>query len=132
MFLDVNLKRNKSLVNEVRNFLIGVRLGFQPSTGASSWGGGKVDQERFVVGFRLLKRCVRVLDPIDEHSSLLHLVLNISLSGVGNDYGAGSGFVQINQFQAVPYFEFSGRLCDTSAVPSAVRVFQFFINRSAR
>jgi hypothetical protein len=71
MFLDVSLKRNKRLVNEVRNFLIGVRLGFQPSTGASSWGGRKIDQERFVVGFRLRKRCVGVLDPIDEHSSLL-------------------------------------------------------------
>ena len=77
MFLDVSLKRKKSLVNEVRDFLIGVRLGFQPSTCASNWGGGEIDQERFVVGFRLLKRCVGVLDPIDEHSSLLQLTLKI-------------------------------------------------------
>ena len=58
---------DESFVDEVRNFTIRVGLGFQPSTCASSRRGREIDQERFAVSFRLLERCVRVFNPIDEH-----------------------------------------------------------------
>jgi hypothetical protein len=43
MFFDVSLKRNEVLIDEIRGFLIRVRLGFQPSTGASGGRRRKVD-----------------------------------------------------------------------------------------
>lgn len=48
MLLDVSFQRNKILMDEVRDFLIRVGLGFQPSTGASGGRGREIDQQRFV------------------------------------------------------------------------------------
>jgi hypothetical protein len=74
MFFDVGLERDESLVDEVRNFLIGVGLGFQPSTCASSRRRRKVNQERFVLSLRLFQCRISVFDPIDEHSLLLQSI----------------------------------------------------------
>lgn len=71
MFFDVSLQRDESLVDEVRNFLIGIGLSFQLSTCASSGRRRKIDQERFVFTLSLFQCGISVFDPIDEHSSLL-------------------------------------------------------------
>jgi hypothetical protein len=44
MFFDVGFERNERRVNEVRDLLIGVRLGFQPSTCASGRRRREIDQ----------------------------------------------------------------------------------------
>jgi hypothetical protein len=43
MFFDVSFEWNESLIDEVGGFLIGVGLGFQPSTCASSRGGREIN-----------------------------------------------------------------------------------------
>ena len=60
MFFDVSFERDEVLVNEIRDFLIRVRLSLQLSTCASGRRGGKIDQQRFVFGFRLRERLVGI------------------------------------------------------------------------
>ena len=69
MFLDVSFEWDEVLVDEVRNLLIRVGLSFQLSAGASSGRGGKINQQRLLLGFGLSERRVHVFDPIDEHGS---------------------------------------------------------------
>jgi hypothetical protein len=69
MFFDVSFQRDKTLVDEVSDFLIRVRLSFQLSTRASSRRGGKINQQRFLLSFGLGERRVHVFDPIDKHGS---------------------------------------------------------------
>jgi hypothetical protein len=44
MFLDVSFERDKTLVDEIGDFLIRVRLSFQLSTCASARRSGKIDE----------------------------------------------------------------------------------------
>jgi len=69
MFFDVSFKRDESLMNKVRDFLIRVRLSFQLSACASSGCRGKIDQEWFVFNFGLRQSCIDVAYPVNEHSS---------------------------------------------------------------
>ena len=55
------------LINKLRNLLIGIGLGFQPSTCASGGRGRKIDEQRFVLGFRVGESGVDVFEPINEH-----------------------------------------------------------------
>jgi len=43
MFFDMSFERDESLMNEVRDFLIRVGFGFQPSACASSRRGREID-----------------------------------------------------------------------------------------
>jgi len=67
MFFDMSFERNETSINEVGDSLIRVGLSFQLSTGASSGRGGKINQQRLLLGFGLGERRVHVFDPIDEH-----------------------------------------------------------------
>ena len=69
MFFDVSFERNESLVDEVGDFLIGVRLSFQPSTCASSGRGRKINQQGFVLSFGFGKGSLCVFLPINGHDS---------------------------------------------------------------
>ena len=60
MFFDVSFERNEILVNEVGDFLIGVRLSFQLSTCPSGGRGGKIDEQRFVFSLRLRQRSIGI------------------------------------------------------------------------
>jgi hypothetical protein len=62
-FLDVNGERNEFLVDEGCELRISVGFGFQPSAGASGRGRAEVDQQRFVLGFRLAQRSVNIFVP---------------------------------------------------------------------
>jgi hypothetical protein len=71
MFFDMSFERDKSLVDEVRDFFIRVGLSLQLSTCASSGRRRKINQERFVFSLSPFQCGVSVFDPIDEHSLLL-------------------------------------------------------------
>jgi hypothetical protein len=72
VFLDVRLNRNKIRSNEVRYFIICVRLGFQPSATASSRRCAKVDQQRTTRTLGLGKGCVHIVSvPRKGHMLLL-------------------------------------------------------------
>jgi hypothetical protein len=71
MFFDVSFEWDEVLVDKVSGFLIGIGLGFQPSTCASSRRGREIDQQRLILSFRLLESGIGIFDPVDEHSSLL-------------------------------------------------------------
>ena len=64
---DVEGYGKKTLVNEVCDFLIGVRFGFQPNTCSSSGSGAEVEKNRFTAGLRLLQCSIRVFDPLHSH-----------------------------------------------------------------
>jgi hypothetical protein len=68
VFFDVRLEWDKVLVDECRDLIVAVRLGFQPSTCASGRGRAEVDEQRFpaVLCFRECR--VSVASPIHFHS----------------------------------------------------------------
>lgn len=67
MLFDVCGERDEVVVNEGRGLIVVVRFGFQPNACASGGGGAEIYQQRFVVGFRLGERGVRVFQPIYFH-----------------------------------------------------------------
>ena len=69
MFFDVSFERDKTLMNEIGDFLIGVRLSFQLSACASSRRGREINQQRFVLSFRFSESGIDIFDPIDKHDS---------------------------------------------------------------
>jgi hypothetical protein len=71
MFLDVRLDREKVLVDEPANTFICVRLGFQPSTSASSRSRTEVDQDRPASLLRLAESGIDVLAPLNCHGPIL-------------------------------------------------------------
>ena len=71
MFFDVRFDRHEMLMDEVGCFLIGVRLGFQPSAGASSGRGTEIKQDRTVLLLRLCERLIDIFTPIHRHIQFL-------------------------------------------------------------
>ena len=67
VFLDVRLNRKEILIDEARDFIVIVGLGFQPNASASSGSRAEVNQQRFVVRFRLGERCINVFVPFYSH-----------------------------------------------------------------
>jgi len=56
--------RNEVLPDITGEIRVGVRFGFQPSAGNSSWGGTEVDQEWLAGSFGLAERRIRIFDPV--------------------------------------------------------------------
>jgi hypothetical protein len=71
MFFDVGREWDEVLVDECRDLIVAVRLGFQPSTSASGRRSAEINDQRFLAGFRLRECRVSVFDPIYFHSCLL-------------------------------------------------------------
>jgi hypothetical protein len=71
MFLDVGLYREEIRVDEVCDSFIRVRLGFQPSTGASSRSRAEVEKDRTARLLRLSQSGIDVFAPLNCHSSIL-------------------------------------------------------------
>jgi hypothetical protein len=67
MFLDVRFERNEILVDEIRYFRVGVRLGFQPSARASSRCCAEINEQRFLALLSLRERRVSIFVPLDSH-----------------------------------------------------------------
>jgi len=59
-------------MDEVCNFFIGVRFGFQPNTSASSRSSTEVKQDWFTAGFCFSQSGIRFFDPWHRHY-VLHI-----------------------------------------------------------
>ena len=71
VFFDVRLKGQKILVDEGRNLIVSVGLGFQPSASASSRGGAEINKQRLFRSFSFGQRRVGILFPFDCHIIIL-------------------------------------------------------------
>jgi len=81
MLFDVSFERHKTLMNEIGDFLIGVRLSFQPSACASSRRCREINQQRLVLSFCFGEGGFEVFIPIDEHvSTFLSLITSSTLN----------------------------------------------------
>ena len=69
MFLNVRFDRQKILVDEGRDAVIRVRLGFQPSTGPSSGRRAEIEQDRPAGLFGLTQSGIDVFTPLNWHNS---------------------------------------------------------------
>jgi hypothetical protein len=79
----------------------------------------------------LLEGRIGIFDPIDEHSSLL-VVQKFSLSGFDLIIALAPVSFKQTSFMCVPYFEILGAPRRYLCFFSAVKVFQFVVNRRAR
>ena len=68
MFFDVCLEWDEVFVDECRDLIVAVRLGFQPSTCASGWSGAEVDEQRLLLSFRFRECRVSVCQPMYFHA----------------------------------------------------------------
>jgi hypothetical protein len=71
VFFDVRLQGQKILVDEGRNFIVGIGLGLQPSASASSRGGAEINKQRLFRRFSLCERRIGILFPFDCHVLVL-------------------------------------------------------------
>ncbi len=71
MFLDVGFDGKEMRVDEVGDSFIRVRLGFQPSAGASSRNGAEIEQDGPARLLRLSQGGIDVLAPFNGHSLIL-------------------------------------------------------------
>jgi hypothetical protein len=88
MFLDVRLDRDKIRVYEAGDTFIRVRLGFQPSTSASSRSRTEVEQDRPARLLRLAESGINVLAPLNGHGPIL---LRAALSAAPLEATRGQG-----------------------------------------
>jgi hypothetical protein len=72
MLLDVGCYRKEIIVDKAADFLVGIRLGLQPSASASSGSRTKIEQERLVGVFRARQRGVDVTGPLNRHNTSVH------------------------------------------------------------
>jgi hypothetical protein len=70
VFFDVDFDRNEILLDKRRELGISIRLGFQPSTSASSRSSAEINQNRFMFSLGFAQRCINVLIPIHSHTNL--------------------------------------------------------------
>ena len=73
ILFDVDFEWDEVLVNELRDFFIFVRLGFQPSTCASAGCGAEIDEYGFLLFFRRGESLVSIFDPVYGHDVGLQL-----------------------------------------------------------
>ena len=67
MFFDVGLDGHEILMDKRRSCVVRVGFGFQPNASNSVGGRAEVNQQRFVVRFRLGERCINVFVPFNSH-----------------------------------------------------------------
>ena len=71
MFFDVCLEWDEVFVDECRDLIVAVRLGFQPSTSTSGRRRAEIDEQGFLVVFCFGECRVGISYPIYFHSRLL-------------------------------------------------------------
>jgi len=62
--------RQEMLVHEPHHAFVRPHLGIQPSTAASHWGGAEVEEDRFLLGLRVLQDLIDVMAKLDWHGML--------------------------------------------------------------
>jgi hypothetical protein len=73
VFLDVCFDRKESLIDEGRDFRIGIGFGLQPNARASSWSSAEVEQQRLLFSLRLSECRINILVPLNSHFHVLLL-----------------------------------------------------------
>jgi hypothetical protein len=78
VLLDVGLDRKEILIDEGRNFIVGVGFGLQPNARASSRSSAEVEQQGLLVSLCLSECRIGVFVPLNSHfQSLLKTKSNI-------------------------------------------------------
>ena len=67
MFLDVRFYRKEILIDEGRDFNVGIGFGLQPNTCASSRGSAEVEQQGLFVSLCLSQYRINVFVPLNSH-----------------------------------------------------------------
>ena len=67
MFLYVGFDRKEILIDEGRDFIVGIGFGFQPNARTSSWSSTEVEQQGLLVSLCLSECRINVLVPLDCH-----------------------------------------------------------------
>lgn len=67
MFLDVSFDRQESLIDEGRDFNIGIGFGLQPNARASSRSSAEVEQQGLLVSLCLSECSINVFVPLNSH-----------------------------------------------------------------
>jgi hypothetical protein len=81
VFLDVGFDRKEILVDEGRDFIVGIGFGLQPNTGASSRSSAEVEQQGLLVSLCLSECRINVFVPLNCHfQSLLEIKSNMAIA----------------------------------------------------
>jgi hypothetical protein len=67
MFLDVSFDRKEILVDEGRDFIVGIGFGLQPNACASTRSSAEVDQQGLLVSLCLSECRINVFVPLNSH-----------------------------------------------------------------
>jgi len=67
VFLDVRFYRKEILIDEGRDFIVGIGFGLQPNACASSWSSAEVEQQGLLVSLCLSERRINVFVPLNSH-----------------------------------------------------------------
>ena len=67
MFLDVGFDRKESLIDEGRDFIVGVGFGLQPNARASSRSSAEVEQQRLLVSLCLSECRINIFVTLNSH-----------------------------------------------------------------
>ena len=78
VFLDVRCDRKEFLIDEGRDFIVGIGFGLQPNARASSGGSAEVEQQGGLISLCLSECRIYVLVPLNSHfRSLLETKSNL-------------------------------------------------------
>ncbi len=79
VFLDVCFDRKEILIDEGRDFIVGIGFGLQPNTCASSRSSAEVEQQGLLVGLCLSECRINVFVPLNCHfQNLLEIKSNLA------------------------------------------------------
>ena len=67
MFLDVRFDRMEILIDEGRDFIVGIGFGLQPNARASSRSSAEVEQQRLLFSLCLSEYRINVFVPLNSH-----------------------------------------------------------------
>jgi len=80
VFLDVRFDRNEILIDEGRDFIVGIGFGLQPNARASSRSSAEVEQQGLLVSLCLSECSINILVPLNSHfQSLLETKSNMAI-----------------------------------------------------
>jgi hypothetical protein len=71
VFLDMRFDREEILIDEGRDFSVGIGFGLQPNTRSSSRSSAEVEQQGFLVNLCLSECSINVFVPLNSHFQTL-------------------------------------------------------------
>ncbi|HXG93021.1 MAG TPA: hypothetical protein VNN73_11735 [Blastocatellia bacterium] len=70
VLFDMYFDGQEVFVDELGDLSVAVGFGLQPNASASSRGGAEINQQRFVLLFRITKRSINIFVPFDSHCAI--------------------------------------------------------------